>query len=76
VLERVTARDNELPKEVMLRYHLYCLDIETGEVFWKPEFYSGSPPGGRHRKSSFTSETPVTDGIRLYLRCEPGALCV
>lgn len=27
VLERVTARDIELPKEVMLHYYLYCLDI-------------------------------------------------
>ena len=31
VLERVTARDIELPKEVMLHYYLYCLDIQTGK---------------------------------------------
>lgn len=67
VLERVTARDIELPKEVMLHYYLYCLDIRTGQVGWKREFYSGQPPGGRHRKNSFASETPVTDGKLVYV---------
>jgi outer membrane protein assembly factor BamB len=67
VLERVTARDIELPKEVMLHYFLYCLDIQTGKVIWKQEFHSGRPPGGRHRKNSFASETPVTDGTLVYV---------
>ena len=67
VLKRVTARDIELPKEVMLHYYLYCLDIQTGKVVWKREFYSGQPPGGRHRKNSFASETPVTDGNLVYV---------
>lgn len=67
VIERVTARDIELPKEVMLHYYLYCLDIQTGKVIWKREFYSGRPPGGRHRKNSFASETPVTDGKLVYV---------
>lgn len=67
VMERVTARDIELPKEVMLHYYLYCLDIQTGKPIWKREFYSGQPPGGRHRKNSFASETPVTDGKFIYV---------
>jgi len=67
VLERVTARDIELPKEVKLHYYLLCLDIQTGKVVWKREFYSGQPPGGRHRKNSFASETPVTDGKLVYV---------
>src|SRR5947209_18155959 len=67
VLKRVTARDIELPKEVMLHYYLYCLDIQTGKVVWKREFYSGQPPGGRHRKNSFASETPLTDGKLVYI---------
>jgi outer membrane protein assembly factor BamB len=67
VLERVTARDIELPKEVLLHYYLYCLDIQTGKVVWKREFHSGQPPGGRHRKNSFASETPVTDGKLVYV---------
>jgi outer membrane protein assembly factor BamB len=51
----------------MLHYYLYCLDIQTGKVVWKREFYSGQPPGGRHRKNSFVSETPVTDGKLVYV---------
>jgi len=64
---RVTARDFELPHEVMLHYFLFCVDIETGALVWKREFYEGRPPGGRHRKNSFTSETPVTDGELVYV---------
>ena len=67
VMAKVTARDMELPDEVMLHYFLYCLDLKTGAVVWKTEFYTGHPPGGRHRKNSFTSETPVTDGKALYV---------
>jgi outer membrane protein assembly factor BamB len=67
VMERVTARDIELPEEVMLHYFLYCLDLQSGKVEWKREFYSGRPPGGRHRKNSFASETPVTDGKLVYV---------
>jgi outer membrane protein assembly factor BamB len=67
VIARVTARDLELPHEVVLQYFLYCLDLRTGAVIWKKEFHSGRPPGGRHRKNSFTSETPVTDGKAVYV---------
>lgn len=67
ILERVTARDIELPNEVMLRYSLYCLNLRSGKVEWQKEFYAGRPPGGRHRKNSFTSESPVTDGKFVYV---------
>jgi len=67
VLKRVTERDIELPSEVRLHYFLYCLDLKSGGVLWKKEFYTGRPPGGRHRKNSFASETPVTDGKLVYL---------
>ena len=67
VLKRVTERDIELPNEVTLHYLLYCLDLKSGKVEWKKEFFTGHPPGGRHRKNSFVSETPVTDGKFIYL---------
>jgi len=67
VIERVTERDIELPKEVMLHYFLYCLNLKRGKVEWQKEFYHGRPPGGRHRKNSFVSETPVTDGKFVYV---------
>ena len=64
---RVVARDFELPEEVNLHYFLYCVDLESGKVSWKQEYHAGRPPGGRHRKNSFTSETPVTDGKLVYV---------
>ena len=67
VLERVTERDIELPKEVNLHYFLYCLNLKSGKVEWRKEFFAGHPPGGRHRKNSFTSESPVTDGKFVYV---------
>ena len=67
VLKRVTERDIELPNEVTLHYFLYCLDLKSGKVEWKKEFHTGRPPGGRHRKNSFVSESPVTDGKFVYV---------
>jgi outer membrane protein assembly factor BamB len=67
IMDLVTARDIELPKEVKLHYFLYCLDLKSGKVEWTKEFYQGQPPGGRHRKNSFISETPVTDGKFIYV---------
>jgi len=64
---KVMERDFELPNEVVLHYFLYCVDLKTGKVSWKQEYYNGRPPGGRHRKGSFTSETPVTDGKLVYV---------
>lgn len=67
ILKRVTERDIELPNEVTLHYLVYCLNLKSGAVEWKKEFYTGHPPGGRHRKNSFISETPVTDGKFIYV---------
>ena len=67
ILERVTARDIELPNEVTLHYFLYCLNLKSGKVEWQKEFHTGRPPGGRHRKNSFVSESPVTDGKFIYV---------
>lgn len=63
----VQARDSELPSEVRLKYNLFCLDLETGRIAWTRTFHDGPPPVGRHRKNSYTSETPVTDGKAVYV---------
>jgi outer membrane protein assembly factor BamB len=67
ILAKINERDFEMPSEVQLHYFLHCLDLNSGALLWKQEFYSGRPPGGRHRKNSFTSETPVTDGKSVYV---------
>jgi outer membrane protein assembly factor BamB len=56
-----------MPNEVMLHYFLYSVDLKSGKVDWTKEFFTGHPPGGRHRKNSFVSETPATDGKFIYI---------
>jgi len=67
LMRRVTASENELPDEITLQYVLYALDLESGELRWQTPFFDGPPPVGRHRKNSYTSETPVTDGDAVYV---------
>ncbi|MCE9534024.1 MAG: PQQ-like beta-propeller repeat protein [Planctomycetes bacterium] len=71
--------EKELPKPVVggypggfikpddvQRYMLYCLDVESGKVLWEREAHKGVAPQPRHPKNSYASETPVTDGERVY----------
>lgn len=67
LMDKLNARDFELPNEVTVHYFLYSLSLHSGKVNWKREFHAGRPPGGRHRKNSFSSETPVTDGKYVYV---------
>ena len=46
---------------------VYCFDLNTGKELWKKTAHSGKPPVGRHPKSSYAAETPVTDGEKLYV---------
>lgn len=39
-----------------------ALDAKSGSVLWERTAYDGPVADGRHRKSSFASATPVTDG--------------
>ena len=64
---RVRARDIESSAEAdRIRYMVYALDAATGKIRWEREAHTGVPPGGRHRKNTYASETPFTDGERLY----------
>ena len=49
------------------RWMVYCVDWKTGKVLWERETHRGAPKTARHLKNSFASETPVTDGERLYV---------
>jgi len=43
-----------------------ALDFETGRFLWQTELHRGIPKPSRHPKNSYASETPVTDGRRIY----------
>ena len=49
------------------RWMVYAIDFETGAIRWERELASTRPSIARHLKNSFASETPVTDGDRLYV---------
>jgi outer membrane protein assembly factor BamB len=66
-MEKLRQRDLESPQEAgELRFMIYSYDIKTGKVRWEQEAHHGPPVGGRHRKNTYASETPATDGERIY----------
>jgi outer membrane protein assembly factor BamB len=54
------------PPAAVHRWMVYCLDLATGKRLWEAEAHKGPPQSTRHIKNSFASETPVTDGERVY----------
>ena len=49
------------------RWVVYDVDYNTGKIRWTRELQIATPPLLRHIKNSFASETPVTDGERIYV---------
>lgn len=67
IMRRSNERDIEMPDQVWLSFRLFAFDLETGGLLWDREVNNGAPPVGRHRKNSYMSETPVTDGESVYV---------
>jgi outer membrane protein assembly factor BamB len=55
-----------LPASSELQWMVLCLDLLSGKVLWEREVHRGAPPSPTHLKNSYASETPVTDGERVY----------
>ncbi|MBC9890721.1 MAG: PQQ-binding-like beta-propeller repeat protein, partial [Opitutae bacterium] len=47
-------------------WKVYCLDLTSGNINWEYTVHESLPKTGFHIKNSFASETPVTDGERVY----------
>jgi len=54
-------------KESVLRWELHCLDRNTGRLLWKRVAVEGNPRVRTHPSNTYASETPVTDGKRIYV---------
>ena len=47
-------------------WKVICLSLETGKIVWEKTAHSGMPQSSIHIKNSYASETPITDGERVY----------
>jgi outer membrane protein assembly factor BamB len=48
------------------RWVLFDFDFATGKVRWERTIRTAAPADTKHQKNSFASETPITDGERVY----------
>lgn len=58
--------ERDVPTDIH-HWVVYGLDLETGETRWTTEVHARVPQSSHHVKNTFASETPVTDGERLYV---------
>ena len=49
------------------RWMVYDVDVQSGKIRWSREVSSAPPSLPKHLKNSYASETPVTDGERVYV---------
>ena len=61
------TRDYITELDEPLRWVLFAFDFETGETLWQYTLHTDVPSLPTHQKSTFASETPVTDGERVYV---------
>jgi outer membrane protein assembly factor BamB len=48
------------------RFVVLALDAVSGKVLWQKTAWEGAPYDTRHRRGSYASPTPVTDGTFVY----------
>jgi outer membrane protein assembly factor BamB len=56
----------EPPPDVVFRWEVHCLDRDTGKTLWRQIAAERKPTVGNHPSNTYASETPVTDGERVY----------
>jgi len=58
--------DRSTPPDAVQLRKVFCLDLETGAVIWEKQVHADKPTTAIHIKNSYASETPATDGERVY----------
>jgi outer membrane protein assembly factor BamB len=58
--------DRPKPPESEHQWKVICLDLNSGSILWEQLAQQGVPSSSIHLKNSYASETPVTDGQRIY----------
>lgn len=74
----ISSGDAEAPKQGLYlggerptpeaehEWKVFCLALDDGSVLWERTVHRGKPATSIHLKNSYASETPVTDGQRVY----------
>ena len=58
--------DRPKAPDAVQQWKVFCIDANTGKTLWEREAAQGKPSTGVHLKNSYASETPVSDGKRVY----------
>ncbi len=53
---------------------LLCFDLDSGKLRWEKTAYEGRVYDNRHRKNTYASTTPITDGQYVYVSFEAEGL--
>ena len=51
---------------VVYQYQVICIDADSGKEIWRKSVKEGQPPIPRHSTNTYATETPVTDGQRIF----------
>jgi outer membrane protein assembly factor BamB len=51
-----------------------CYDASNGKLLWEQTAFEGNPVDYRHRRNTYASPTPVTDGEALFVYFESSGL--
>ncbi|HEY3965518.1 MAG TPA: PQQ-binding-like beta-propeller repeat protein [Planctomycetaceae bacterium] len=54
------------PVDAVHLWKVLCLDLATGKILWNRTAHEGRPETTLHIKNTYASETPATDGKRVY----------
>ena len=54
------------PPDAVYRWEVHCLDAASGKTLWKQVAAERKPTIATHISNTYASETPVTDGERVY----------
>ena len=60
------GRDRDDLVNVVYQYQVICIDAASGREIWRRRVKEGKPPLPRHSTNTYATETPVTDGERVY----------
>lgn len=58
--------NRDKPSDKMHQWMVYCIDLDDGRIIWEKCAHQGIPKNPVHLKNTYASETPVTDGQRVY----------